>query len=333
MNTLGDWESHSGYVVKLGSEKALPMVGFKEQNTVFGANAGWQILPVLSPCAVPTAGLQVQPASSVVMIKEIAGWRVFWPAMGIATLGELLPGKAYYVLTGSNGTIGFPDCGGLKDLNLPGFKNLLGLLPELSSFGIINTPITHVIAIPAGIAEVLQTGDALAVFDNSGTCAGVINIQDKTQASALTVFGDDQTTSTKEGMADGETLHFKVYKSETGTFADADVSFEPAFPNSSGTFASNGVSAIASLKVGALSTSTFETENVQVFPNPGNGKFTVSGISQGNRLEVTDAKGQIIWTGISSDETDINLSGRPAGLYFLKISKADKISFVKLVIE
>ncbi len=134
-------------------------------------------------------------------------------------------------------------------------------------------------------------------------------------------------------MAEGETLHFKVYKSETGTFTDADVSFEPGFPNSAGIFASNGVSAIASLKVGALSTSQIETENIQVFPNPGNGKFTVSGISQGNRLEVTDAKGLIIWTGISESETVINLSGRPAGLYFLKISKADKNSFVKLVIE
>ena len=134
-------------------------------------------------------------------------------------------------------------------------------------------------------------------------------------------------------MAEGETLHFKVYKSDTGTFADAEVSFEPAFPNTSRTFATNGVSAIASLKVGTLSASTFENEKVQVFPNPGNGKFTVSGISNGNQLEVTDVKGQIIWTGISESETVINLSGQQAGLYFLKISKADKISFVKLVIE
>ena len=56
-------------------------------------------------------------------------------------------------------------------------------------------------------------------------------------------------------------------------------------------------------------------------------------LRNGNRLEVTDAKGQIIWTGISETETVINLSEQQAGLYFLKISKADKISFVKLVIE
>jgi hypothetical protein len=328
VNTLGDWESHSGYVVKLGSEKALPMVGFKEQNTVFGTNAGWQILPVLSPCAVPTTGLQVQPASSIVMIKEIAGWRVFWPEMGIATLGELLPGKAYFVLTASNGTIGFPVCEGLK----VGFENLTAS-PDLSAFKISTTPTTHIIAIPAAISENLETGDAIAVFNSSGTCAGAITIQDKTQASALTIFGDDPTTSEKEGMAEGEPLHFKVYISGTGTFADAEVSIEPAFPNTSGTFATNGVSAIASLKVGTLSTSKIEIENVQVFPNPGNGKFTVSGVSNGIQLEVTNAKGQTIWTGISESETVINLSGRPSGLYFLKIIKADKISFVKLIIE
>jgi hypothetical protein len=328
VNTLGDWESHSGYVVKLGNEKALPMVGFKEQNTALGTNSGWQILPILSACAVPTTGLQVQPASSVVMIKEIAGWRVFWPEMGIATLGELLPGKAYFALTGSSGTIDFPACGDLK----VGFENLTAS-PDLSTFKISTTPATHIIAIPVSIAGNLEIGDAIAVFNSLGTCVGASNIQDKTRASALTVFGDDPTTSQKEGMAEGETLHFKVYKSGTGDFADAEVSFEPAFPNPNGTFATNGVSAIASLKTGALLTSPTEIENIQVFPNPGNGKFTVSGISAGNRLEVTDAKGQIIWTGISSDETEINLSGQQAGLYFLKISKADKISFVKLVIE
>jgi hypothetical protein len=268
----------------------------------------------------------------VIIVKEVAGWNLYWPEFGINSLGALSPGKAYFVLMASNGNIEFPACGGLKAGNLPGFQNLTAS-PDLSAFKISTTPVTHIIAIPAAISVNLEIGDALAVFDNSGTCAGRINIQDKTRASALTVFGDDQTTSTKEGMTEGETLHFKVYKSDTGTFADAEVSMEPTLPNSNGTFANNGVSAIASLKVSALSTSTFDNENVQVFPNPGNGKFTVSGISHGNRLEVTDAKGRIIWTGISSAETEINLSGRPAGLYFLKTSKADKNSFVKLVIE
>lgn len=331
VNTLGDWGSHSGYVIKLSSERVLPMVGIKEQNTIFSTNTGWQILPVLSPCTVPTTGLQVQPASSVVMIKEIAGWRVYWPDMGVATLDELLPGKAYYALTGNNGTIEFPTCGDLKESNLTDFQNLTDL--EFSSFGITTTPVTHIIAIPASVTGNLEIGDAIAVFSSLGVCAGVINIQDKTQTSALTVFGDDPTTSEKEGMAEDETLHFKVYKTGAGAFADAEVSFDPAFPNTRETFATNGVSAIASLKVGALATSEMEIENIQVFPNPGNGKFTVSGISEGSRLEVTDVKGQIIWTGISQTETMINLTGRPDGLYFLKISKDEKVRFVKLVIE
>jgi len=134
-------------------------------------------------------------------------------------------------------------------------------------------------------------------------------------------------------MAEGGTLHFKVYKTRTGSHTDAEVTFEPAFPNTSGTFALNGVSAIASLKIGSLSASNTKTRNIKVFPNPGKWKFTVSGITKGNRLEVTDAKGQIIRTGISETETVINLSGRPAGLYFLKIVKSNKISSVKPVIE
>jgi hypothetical protein len=45
------------------------------------------------------------------MIKEIAGWRLFWPEMGVSTLEILEPGKAYFLntLTG-NGQVVFGEC-------------------------------------------------------------------------------------------------------------------------------------------------------------------------------------------------------------------------------
>ena len=45
-----------------------------------------------------------------IIIKEIAGWKIYWPAMGINTLEIMEPGKAYFILMGNNVEIVFPNC-------------------------------------------------------------------------------------------------------------------------------------------------------------------------------------------------------------------------------
>ena len=124
------------------------MVGFKVQNTVFGANAGWQLLPVLSPCTVDVAALFED--KDVIIVKEVGGWNLYWPEFGINSLGTLSPGKAYFLLMASNGNIEFPACGDLK-----GFQNLTAS-PDLSAFKISTTPVTHIIAIPAAVSGNLE---------------------------------------------------------------------------------------------------------------------------------------------------------------------------------
>ncbi len=45
-----------------------------------------------------------------VMIKEVAGWDLWWPDKEINTLSQLHPGNAYFVLMESEAIITFPDC-------------------------------------------------------------------------------------------------------------------------------------------------------------------------------------------------------------------------------
>lgn len=60
-------------------------------------------------------------------------------------------------------------------------------------------------------------------------------------------------------------------------------------------------------------------------PNPSNGHFTLrfdGPIESGLRLEVIDAQGGLVWQGeapIGDSEMGMDLSGQPAGIYFLRI--------------
>lgn len=111
VNTLGSWDDGAGYMIKMAQEAQIPFIGTKNPDNDFQLTSGWQILPVLTNCPLSVEELQNQLGSNLVMVKEIAGWRVFWPAMGISTLETLEPGRAYFLntLTG-NGQVVFGEC-------------------------------------------------------------------------------------------------------------------------------------------------------------------------------------------------------------------------------
>ncbi len=111
VNTLGQWNENEGYMVKMAGEAQIPFIGTKNLENHFQLTSGWQILPVLSNCPLTMEELQNQLGSNLVMVKEIAGWRVFWPEMGISTLETLEPGKAYFLKTVTgNGQVMFGEC-------------------------------------------------------------------------------------------------------------------------------------------------------------------------------------------------------------------------------
>ena len=104
INTLGLWDTLSGYAVKYYQPMELQIVG-DMAGKVITTGPGWSMIPVLSHAPVPVEDISAQTGQQLLMIKEIAGWRVFWPEKNISSLQNLEPGKAYYFLT--NGSVSF----------------------------------------------------------------------------------------------------------------------------------------------------------------------------------------------------------------------------------
>jgi len=107
-NTLGNWNPEQGYVIKLSQTAEITFTGLPVGDKSLLLAAGWNLMPVISECPVQIGDLF--SGTGVVMIKEVAGLQLWWPEMGVFTLTQLYPGKAYFVLLNGDKEIIFPEC-------------------------------------------------------------------------------------------------------------------------------------------------------------------------------------------------------------------------------
>jgi len=107
-NTIGTWASQSSYKIKVSQDVTLTIAGTPEHNKTLQLSAGWNMIPVIGKDPVNAATLFAPVANDLILVKGIASVEVFWPEYSINTLGNLLPGKAYFVKMTNPGTITFP---------------------------------------------------------------------------------------------------------------------------------------------------------------------------------------------------------------------------------
>jgi len=61
-----------------------------------------------APCVIKADGLAA--GKGVVVVKEVAGWQIYWPAFNINTIGNLHSGKAYFVFMDAPSSVTYPAC-------------------------------------------------------------------------------------------------------------------------------------------------------------------------------------------------------------------------------
>jgi hypothetical protein len=245
----------------------------------------------------------------------------------VNTLGALVPGKAYFVLVNDDVNLEFPACSA---------RGLSAGTPSPSGEGwgevslCVATPLTHTIAIPlqaiAGIAE----GSIITLYNQFGLCCGAAFFEN--QNLVLTAFGDDATTPSIDGMTEGETMNFRILNPETGKEFPLEVAFDAQLPQG-GIFVNHGMSAIKELKVTEVNEAAESRINISVYPNPSTGVFRVSTLS-GFDWEISNAHGAIIAKGKNqSDDSTLDLSTYPKGIYYLKITQRGWQTVEKLVVQ
>ena len=110
INTIINWNTHNGYIIKTSSAGQLTISGTEDNDKTVNLEAGWNLMPVLSFCPVSINILFTTQEQNLKIVKEVAGWEVYWPEMNIFTLTEFTTGKSYFVCVEQNCQVTFPDC-------------------------------------------------------------------------------------------------------------------------------------------------------------------------------------------------------------------------------
>ncbi|MBI3502251.1 MAG: T9SS type A sorting domain-containing protein [Bacteroidetes bacterium] len=79
----------------------------------------------------------------------------------------------------------------------------------------------------------------------------------------------------------------------------------------------------------------YSEEEIQVFPNPSNGQFTVYGLRSTVELSIYDVLGnKVFYKTLNGKQETVNMSGAGRGIYFYKLESSDgKIATGKLIVE
>lgn len=112
MNTLINWDSNSGYVIKLEYATTLTFQGVSTYPYApVTISPGWSLMPVTSPCEVAVAAI-FDGNPEIILVKEVSGTGLFWPEMQVNTLEVLVPGRAYQVFNSGENiiTVVLPNC-------------------------------------------------------------------------------------------------------------------------------------------------------------------------------------------------------------------------------
>lgn len=332
-NTIGAWSRTKGYKIKMANTKTLPIEGCPGTNNAVSLASGWNLFPVLVNCnTLLTDVFTSTVISKVTIIKDVAGPGVFWPEMNINTLQILQPGKAYLAKMNSSATITYPACSGNEKSGLGNTQALHNLTPWNDP--VVNVS-SHVIAIPAGCLEQIEKGDYIGAFTQNGTCAGLTSINNLNEPAAITLYGDDNMTYETEGLYDGETLTFKLYRTSNQKQYDVWVEYDVALPSYDGTFVTDGLSAFKTLQLTSTGTGEMSNKSVHFYPNPTTGtiRFGMSNQAASYQLTIMDLLGNTVFEETVSDQMEINLSALNEGIYLVKIESSDYVKIEKLVIK
>jgi len=332
INTIGNWDSHSGYKIKMSGDIQLTITGIPELNTTLNLFAGWNLIPVISQCNTDVADLF--NGSSIVVVKEIGGTQIYWPYFGINSLQQLLPGKAYMVLMDTDDDITFPGCEKASPMGINQQTENISIGSDTKWNKVIPTNLSHIIALPqtafSGIK--IEKGDLVGAFDENGHCFGISSWDGAN--TSITLFGDDHTTAIKDGFGADETINFRLFKIETEEEVSMKAVYDVAFADNDGRFAAEGISAVVQFK--HTSTGIFNNgePEIRVFPNPATDFITIQSQYDGeSELSIYNMHGlEVMSIRLTQSTTELNISMLARGTYLLKINNG-KTTFVHRLIK
>ena len=194
----------------------------------------------------------------------------------------------------------------------------------------VNTGSNHTLLILGSAWETSpEIGDEIAVYDSERNLVSSVAWRPEQEGhSGMAIWGDDETTSEKEGMLNGETFSIVLFDKSEDIITELEVN---GWEKGDNVFSKDGLSVISSITTANVVAQ--ELELFQNIPNPVMDNTSISFYlpEDGNvRLTVSNTIGQEIMTLASDNYTkgmhtiQMDANTMSTGVYFYKIESNNK---------
>ncbi|HWP82727.1 MAG TPA: T9SS type A sorting domain-containing protein [Bacteroidota bacterium] len=339
INTVGDWNYRHGYQVYMQAADTLPIPGNELIPTLepLPLIQGWNLIGYLrnSPLVIDSALATI--ARQLVIVKNNSG-QVFWPEFGINTIGSMMPGQGYQVYLSQASALTYPANSQSSSGNT--LTKSVAANPSAPVYFRVagNTGNNATVALPRTADPkvgntLLVAGDEIGVFNSEGLCIGAAVWTGSN--TAITIWGDNEMTTTREGMQVGEEMEYRVWQRETNQeFKNITVSYS----RGNARYAPDGIYVLSTFQM----TGTTETEASRVhptefgldqnFPNPFNPTTIISYQLPTRvpvRLVVFNIIGQEVAVLVNTEQEAgsyrivFDSSSLPGGVYLYRLTAGD----------
>jgi hypothetical protein len=210
-NGIGELQVGQGYQVKLSNANDLLVVGeymLPEENPIV-LSAGWNMIGYLrtEPSAADAVLADITSTGNLVIAKDYSG-NAYLPEWNFNGIGDLVAGEAYQLKVNNADILQYlSNDDSYRHAAIEVTENNVSYFAKLAP-----TDKNMTVVIEDAAWDILPTeGSEIAAFDKNGNMVGSAIYS--SPVTVVTVWGDDVTTTSKDGMLVSESVSFKVWNS------------------------------------------------------------------------------------------------------------------------
>ncbi|MBN1968585.1 MAG: choice-of-anchor D domain-containing protein [Candidatus Delongbacteria bacterium] len=347
VNTIGNYDNEDGYQVKMDNSKASYSLEFSGHRSLLhlmpiAIEEGWNMIGYLKSQEMNVVDVMAPHVADIMIIKNGSG-QFYIPSYGINTIGNMIPGKGYKLQSFNDFDLEYP-----ADAKSVSQKKTELVTPKQTTHFQIPeiTENNMTLVIPNSvISNLLDNGDEIAVFNESGICCGAVVYDDIN--TAVTVWEDDSTTKDLDGIKSEEKFYLVAWDESKQIELNA-VGVE--YVNNSGFYQTDAVVIVEKIDGFETFTGVEEilptvTRLYQNYPNPFNPETTINFdiASPGLvTISVYNMKGELVKTLVNTiydisrvsakwNGTDNKNKLVANGVYFYKMAAPNYTKILKAV--
>ena len=312
-NGIGNQINGQGYSIKLYNAETIDICGtylLPELNPI-GLDAGWNTIAYLrsGPANIQMVMESIIESDNLIIIKDYNG-NPYLPEWNYNGIGDMMPGQGYHLKVSQSDTLHYiSNIEEYRSASLPIITNNLKHYKKVVPTG--NN--MHIIFPNKSWTTQAFAIKEMAAFNKEGILVGSTSFTNEN--TVLTLWGNDETTSSVDGLNVKESISFKLWNGKE------ELDFEILdWTEGSNEYSVNAINIVGTVKIGEEGNQLFDAQ-----PNPSNTVTTISFFiaEKGNvKISVYNVLGELVKGVVNSENTKgyhsikMNVSHLKPGSYY-----------------